>query len=120
MCRDGRNSKKQNADDMILLDTAGHVSECIASNLFWLHGDQLFTPSPDSGCIEGVLRRQLLRLAPAHGLTIHEGLFLPDVLAKADAVFCTNVSGIQWIRQIGETTFEETPMARIKPVFADL
>jgi 4-amino-4-deoxychorismate lyase len=112
--------QQQQADDMILLDTHGHLSECIASNLFWLIGNQLFTPSPESGCIEGILRRQLIRLAPQHGLSVQEGLFLPDVLAKADAVFCTNISGIQWIRRIGETVFDETLMSRIRPVSADL
>ncbi|GAB3916462.1 aminotransferase class IV [Larkinella terrae] len=112
--------QKQQADDMILLDTHGHLSECIASNLFWLIGNQLITPSPDSGCIEGILRRQLIRLAPQHGLTVHQGLFLPDVLTKADSVFCTNVSGIQWIRQIGETIFDESPQNRLQPVFAEL
>jgi 4-amino-4-deoxychorismate lyase len=111
---------QQNADDMILFDTHGHLAECIASNLFWLNGDHLFTPSTDSGCIEGILRRQLLHLAPQHGLTIQQGLFLPDVLVKADAVFCSNVTGIQWIRQIGETTYDKTQMARVKPVFVNL
>lgn len=112
--------QQQQADDLILLDTHGHLAECIASNLFWLVGDVLFTPSPTSGCIEGILRRQLIRLAPNHGLSVQEGLFLPEVLTKADAVFCTNISGIQWIRRIGETAFDETLMNRIRPVFTDL
>ncbi|RRB11465.1 aminotransferase class IV [Larkinella knui] len=112
--------REQNADDMILLDAHGHMSECIASNLFWLRNDQLFTPSPDSGCIEGILRRQLLRLAPHHGLTVHEGLFLPAVLASADAVFCTNVTGIQWIRQLGNALVKPTQHQRMNAVFADL
>ena len=112
--------QQQQADDLILLDTHGHLAECIASNLFWLLGDVLFTPSPNSGCIEGILRRQLIRRAPQHGLSVQEGLFLPEVLTKADAVFCTNISGIQWIRRIGKTVFDETLMNRIRPVFADL
>lgn len=112
--------QQQQADDMILLDTHGHLAECIASNLFWLKDNQLFTPSLASGCIDGILRRQLLRRALHDGLTVHEGLFLPDVLAAADAVFCTNVAGIQWIRQIGGWTFSEKPLERIKTLYADL
>ncbi|MBO0948203.1 aminotransferase class IV [Fibrella forsythiae] len=77
-------------DDVILLDTNGHLAECIASNLFWLKGHQLYTPSLESGCINGIIRRQLLRTWP-----VQEGLFQPDVLESADVVFCTNVSGIQ-------------------------
>lgn len=77
-------------DEVVLLDTSGHLAECVASSLFWLKDHQLFTPSLDSGCIDGIIRRQLLR-----GHSVQEGLFLPDVLESADAVFCANTSGIQ-------------------------
>ncbi|WP_460637252.1 aminotransferase class IV [Larkinella harenae] len=111
----------QQTEDMILLDTHGHLAECIASNLFWLQGNQLFTPSLESGCIDGILRRQILRLAPQHGVVIREGLFRPTVLAHADAVFCTNVAGIQWFRQVGDALlFDEKPLDRIKAIYADL
>ncbi|MGV3561347.1 aminotransferase class IV [Larkinella arboricola] len=116
----GIDKQQQQADDMILLDTHGNLAECIASNLFWLLGNQFFTPSLDSGCIDGILRRQLLRRAPQHGFTVHEGLFKPDALDRADAVFCTNIAGIQWIRQIGNTVFDEKPVDRISPLFAAL
>lgn len=77
-------------DEVLLLDTKGHVAECVASNLFWLTNHQLFTPSLESGCINGIIRRQLLRT-----YAVQEGLFIPDVLQSADAVFCANVSGVQ-------------------------
>lgn len=77
-------------DEVVLLDTNGHLAECVASSLFWVKGHQLFTPSLQSGCIEGIIRRQLLRTYQAQ-----EGLFLPAVLESADAVFCANVSGMQ-------------------------
>ncbi|WP_164851288.1 aminotransferase class IV [Larkinella soli] len=111
--------RERKADDMILLDTQGHLAECIASNLFWVQGDTLFTPSPDTGCIEGVLRRQLLRLAPRHGLTVREGLFLPEVLGAADAVFCSNSAGIQWLRRVGGSEMGRRT-ERLEPVFREL
>ncbi|MFC5411007.1 aminotransferase class IV [Larkinella bovis] len=116
----GLAKQQQQADDMILLDTHGHLAECIASNLFWLQGDHLFTPALASGCIDGVLRRQLFRLAPQSGLTVQEGLFRPDALAGADAVFCTNISGIQWIRQVGPYEFNTPSPARLEPLWGAL
>ena len=77
-------------DEVVLLDTNGHLAECVASSLFWLKGRQLFTSSLQSGCINGIIRQQLLR---TH--SVEEGLFLPDVLETADAVFCANAAGIQ-------------------------
>ncbi|GAB3316451.1 aminodeoxychorismate lyase [Larkinella ripae] len=116
----GLAKQHEQADDMVLLDQHGHLAECIASNLFWLSDNQLFTPSLASGCIDGILRRQLLRRAPKHGLIVQEGLFLPNVLSQADAVFCTNVAGIQWVRQIGSQSFDEKARDKIKPLYADL
>ena len=97
-------SKQERAlDDVVLLDTAGHLAECVASSLFWLSGGRLFTPSLATGCIDGILRRQISRLAAELGIPMQEGLFRPDVLAGADMVFCGNVMGIQWFRFIEGT-----------------
>ena len=96
----GLHKERSGLDEVILLDTEGHLAECLASNLFWLAGQTLYTPSLQTGCINGILRRQLLRLAPASGLTLVEGLYKPHVLAQADAVFCANVMGIQWLRRV--------------------
>ena len=54
--------EKQNRglDDLIILSTKDHVSECIASNIFWLRKGTIYTPSLRSGCIEGIRRAQLI------------------------------------------------------------
>lgn len=93
--------KQQHAfDDVILLDTNGHLAECLASNLFWYSNRTLFTPSQQTGCINGIIRQQLLRIAPLVGIAISEGAYKPAILANAETVFCTNVMGIQLFRQI--------------------
>jgi branched-chain amino acid aminotransferase/4-amino-4-deoxychorismate lyase len=96
----GQYKSEHGLDDVILLDMNGNMAECIASNLFWYANQTLYTPSLQTGCINGILRQQLLRLAPAVGLSVAEGLYQPDVLLQADAVFCANVMGIQWLRRI--------------------
>lgn len=82
--------QKHGFDDVVLLDTHGHLAECVASNLFWLKDHALHTPSLETGCIDGIIRRQLLRTQP-----VQQGLFMPDALESADAVFCANVNGVQ-------------------------
>lgn len=77
-------------DEVLLLDTHGHIAECVSSSIFWLKDHQLFTPSLETGCIDGIMRRQIMRNHP-----VQEGLFLPETLSEADAVFCANVNGIQ-------------------------
>jgi branched-chain amino acid aminotransferase/4-amino-4-deoxychorismate lyase len=82
---------QQHLDDVLLLNTAGYLAECQASNLFWLTNSVLHTPSLQTGCVDGTARKQFLRLFPKH----QEGLYLPDTLATADVVFSANALGIQ-------------------------
>lgn len=93
--------KQQHAfDDTILLDTDGNLAECLASNLFWYSNQTLFTPSLQTGCINGIVRQQLLRIAPSVGIAVSEGAYKPAALEKAETVFCANVMGIQALRQV--------------------
>jgi 4-amino-4-deoxychorismate lyase len=87
-------------DDVILLDTEGNLAECLASNLFWYANETLYTPSLQTGCINGIVRRQLVRIAPSQGITFCEDLYKPEVLTHAEALFCANVMGIQWLNQV--------------------
>ena len=96
----GLHKEQSGLDEVILLDTEGHLAECLTSNLFWLADQTLYTPSLQTGCINGILRRQLLRLGPELGMPVVEGFYEPHTLAQADAVFCANVMGIQWLRRI--------------------
>lgn len=96
----GLHKERSELDEVILLDTNSHLAECLASNLFWFANRTLYTPSLQTGCINGILRRQLLRLAPGLDLTVAEGLYTPQLLAQADTVFCANVMGIQWLQSV--------------------
>ena len=82
--------QQRQLDEVVLLDTHGHLAECVASSLFWVKAGLLHTPSLETGCINGIIRQQLIRTWP-----VQEGLFLPAVLNTAEAVFCANVNGIQ-------------------------
>jgi branched-chain amino acid aminotransferase/4-amino-4-deoxychorismate lyase len=93
------------ADDMILLEVNGNVAECIASNLFWMKENTVFTPSLESGCIDGVMRKMLIQGLRAAGYAMEEGLFSKETLLQADCVFCCNVAGLQFIEQVEQVRF---------------
>ncbi len=100
----GLYKEQHNLDDIILLDTDGNLAECLASTLFWYANETLYTPSLQTGCINGIVRQQLMRIAPSLGITLCEGLYKPEVFSKAEAVFCANVMGIQWLNQVNNCT----------------
>jgi len=105
----GLTRKAAGTDDAILLDNAGHIAECVASNLFWFKDGQLFTPSLQTGCVEGILRKNSIRQAHQISLSVTEGLFTKQAILSAQCVFCCNVAGIQLIRQINGTVFDVNP-----------
>ncbi|WP_167856271.1 aminotransferase class IV [Hymenobacter metallicola] len=97
--------QQRGLDEIILCDAAGHVAEAGASAVFWLNAGKLFTPSLTTGCVAGVRRAHLLRVARQHGLPCEEGLFYPETLLAAETVFVANVASIRTIRQIGHQIF---------------
>jgi 4-amino-4-deoxychorismate lyase len=101
-------------EDMILLDTNGFLSECVASNLFWIKDQIFYTPSLQSGCIAGIMRQQIIQRIQARGISVIEGLFNRETLLKADAVFCCNVAGVQWLAQVENRSFSEERMPPIE------
>lgn len=122
----GLYKQEHQMDDVMLLDMGGHLAECNASSLFWLQGHTLYTPSLTTGCIDGIVRRQVIYRANSYGFLVKEGLFTADILMEADLVFCCNAAGIQWFREIqaGELTIpihrSEQALAALAPLFATL
>lgn len=99
-------------DDVILLDTAGHLAECLASTLFCYANGTLYTPSLQTGCINGIVRQQCLRTAPELGISVQEGFYKPELLPETEAVFCANVMGVQWLNQINNVSINPSDKAK--------
>ncbi|WP_210464881.1 aminotransferase class IV [Rufibacter roseolus] len=92
-------------DDLLLLDPAGNLAELTFSNLFWIKDQTLFTPALETGCLNGVLRRRLLRWAIQNNWEVKEDQFKPEVLKSAELVFAGNVTGLRMIEAVeGERT----------------
>lgn len=106
--------------DDVLLFNAGperYVAECSASNLFWLSGDTLHTPALESGCVDGILRRQVLRAADALGIPTNVGLFTLDALRTAQTLFCCNVNGVSVIsEQLSVSQIISQPVDRLPAI----
>ena len=80
------------ADDGLLLTHEGDVCEGPSWNVFWRKGDTLFTPSADTGLLEGVTRSAVLELAPGLGYRVLEGRFPRAHLDHAAEAFATMTS----------------------------
>lgn len=93
--------KEHKLQEVLLLDNKENLAECSSSNLFWFNMGRLFTPSLETGCIEGVMRTQVFKAAVNLGIKIKEVKMPLKALTAAQCVFCTNVTeGIRIISGI--------------------
>jgi branched-chain amino acid aminotransferase len=83
-------AKKEGADEAILLNDKGFLTEGTISNLFFVKKGILFTPSLNSGILEGVTRNTVIDLAKSNQIRIAEKRFKPAALQAADECFITN------------------------------
>nr|WP_315165137.1 aminotransferase class IV [uncultured Flavobacterium sp.] len=94
-------------DNCLLLNDSKNVVEALQGNIFMLLGNKLVTPPVSEGCLNGVMRKQILSLAKKLGnLEVVEEVISPFDLQKADELFITNViKGIQPITQYRKKAF---------------
>jgi len=78
------------ADEAVMVDVDGHVTEGATSNLFFVRDNALRTPSLDGPVLPGITRRVVLELAAEEGIPVKEGQYTPEEIRNADEVFLTN------------------------------
>lgn len=85
-------------DEVLILNQNGFLCESMSSNLFIVYDRKLYTPALNEGCIGGVMRHVVIRMAKENGLELIEAQINPNILNEADEVFLTNAAkGIQWV-----------------------
>ncbi len=91
--------KNQNdLDEVLILNQHGFLCESVSSNVFVVYDRKLYTPALNEGCIAGVMRQVVIRLAKENNIELVEAQINPDILNEADEVFLTNAAkGIQWV-----------------------
>jgi branched-chain amino acid aminotransferase len=77
------------ADDALMLDRSGFVSEATTTNLFIVKDGELFTPTTAAGILPGVTRKRVIELVPDLGYKVHEKGLTPYEVTNADEAFLT-------------------------------
>lgn len=96
------------------INEAGFVAEGITSNIFWVRDGKVYTPSIETGILNGTTRKWILKNCP---IDIAEGLYTKTHLESADEVFITNaVQELVPIKSIGGKQF----LGNLGPVYKEL
>jgi branched-chain amino acid aminotransferase len=100
-------AKENDFNNCLLLNTNKNIVEALNGNLFLVKGTVIKTPPLLDGCLNGVMRKQLMeiiKLLPDY--TLEEASISPFELQKADELFITNViTGIQPITNYRKKSF---------------
>ncbi|EPS72846.1 branched-chain-amino-acid aminotransferase-like protein 2, partial [Genlisea aurea] len=86
---EGNNS---NADDAIMLDKDGYVSETNATNIFLVKKGQVATPHADY-CLPGITRATVMELVAKEEMSLSERRISLSEFHTADEVFTTGTMG---------------------------
>ncbi|KKK36642.1 4-amino-4-deoxychorismate lyase [Mesobacillus campisalis] len=90
----------------IFLTREGFLAEGIVSNLFWTEGETLFTPSVETGILNGITRQFVMKLAGKLQLGVQEGFYPQEALLEAEELFVTNsIQEVVPVSMFGQKTF---------------
>jgi branched-chain amino acid aminotransferase len=92
------------ADDALMLDRNGFISEATTTNLFIIKDEEIFTPPSSAGILPGVTRKRIIRLARELGYGMHVQQLTPYDVTNADEAFLTG------------TLAEIVPLVKVKGI----
>ena len=92
-------AKENGFNDCFLINDKGHVIETTSSNIFMVKDNVIKTPPLTDGCLNGILRKQVLNFAVANQIEIRQQSLTVDDVLSADELMLTNIiSGIRLVK----------------------
>lgn len=82
--------EQTDADEALVLDSEGFITECCAANLLWRKGRDVFTPSLEQAGVNGIMRQFCLQQLAHAGFRVVEVKAKEEALLSADEVVICN------------------------------
>ena len=92
---------RRGAEEALMCNYRGELSECSQSNIFLIKDGVALTPPSKAGLLEGITRAFLFEVGQDVGVTVEEAALMPADLETAEEIFITS------------TTREISPVVRI-------
>jgi branched-chain amino acid aminotransferase len=94
-------ANRRGAEEALMCNYRGELSECSQANFFIVRGGIALTPATDAGLLEGLTRNFLFDVGQDVGVEVRSALLFPKDLESAEEAFITS------------TTRELSPVTRI-------
>ncbi len=103
-------------DETIILNDEGYIAEGGGSNVFFVQGENLITPSLGSGIIPGVTREVILEFAVNFRITVREGPVGIGIIKRCEEAFMTNaIIEIMPVTQVSDNAGNSVTINSGKP-----
>jgi|UniRef100_UPI00404B19A1 branched-chain amino acid aminotransferase len=118
-----REAKARGADEVLMLNLAGEITEASVSNIGFIQQGRMVTPSLKSGILGGITRELVVhKIASAAGIPIEELALRPEDLTAMDECFIMSTTrDIAPVGMIDKHPYRvdaETITMRLKTAFA--
>lgn len=118
-----REARARGADDVLMLNLRGEITEAATSNVALVRGGEVLTPPLAAGILGGITRALLLTpIAAEAGLTAREcPLRIADVARGEECFLLSTTKGISAVGSVDETRFRvgaDTVTARLQAAYA--
>lgn len=105
-------AQQQGADDALLLNAAGEITEATTSNLWIVHQGIVYTPPFAVGILHGITRQFLLQILQEQQIPHQEKiLYAEDLWQAEEACLSSSVRLLMPIRQINDYVLPTCPGA---------
>lgn len=103
-------AKENDYKNCLLLNENKQIVEALNGNIFLVNGYKIKTPPLEDGCLNGILRKQLIAiLGQLPDYVLEETSVSPFELQKADELFITNtIMGIQPVTNYRKKEYSNT------------
>ncbi|HWO94973.1 MAG TPA: aminodeoxychorismate lyase [Bacillus sp. (in: firmicutes)] len=112
------------AKEGIFLTRDGYIAEGVVSNLFFVKENIVYTPSLETGILDGITRQFVFSLLEKLDVTVKEGLFTVQELLESDEIFVTNsIQEITPITRIGNHCYpkgKHTLVQRLQTMYSQV
>ncbi len=119
-----REARARGADEVVILNQAGEVTEAAVSNIAFVKDGAVVTPPLTAGILGGITRELVLtKIAPLVGVPVREETVRPaDFAGMRECFLLSTTRDVAPVAAIDETLFKvgaDTVAARLKEAFAD-
>ena len=106
----------------ILINEKKELVEALNANVFLIRGNEILTPSLESGCINGIIRKKVIELLKKQEIfKLLEHSISPFDLLKVDEVFLTNsIQEIQSVNRYRKKKYTTEKTKEVEALFDTL